>query len=86
MQERARPQPAPLHPHLGTGQLPALPGLRALRHLDLDLVRVGEVVGRHPEPAGGDLLDGRAAVVRETAGILAPFAGVRPPSDLVHLV
>ena len=48
---------------LWTGQLAALAGLGALRHLDLELVGVGEVVDRHTEAAGGDLLDRRAAQV-----------------------
>mmetsp|Transcript_19585 Transcript_19585/g.63107 ORF Transcript_19585/g.63107 Transcript_19585/m.63107 type:complete len:667 (+) Transcript_19585:756-2756(+) len=65
-------------------QLAALARLRALRHLDLDLVGVGEVVGRHAEAARGDLLDGRAAAVRETARVLAPLARVRLPAELVH--
>jgi hypothetical protein len=47
--------------HLVAGQLAALAGLRALRHLDLDLVRVDEVLARHTEAAGGDLLDRAAA-------------------------
>ena len=45
------------------GQLAALAGLRALRHLDLELVGVREVVDRDAEAAGGDLLDRRAPQV-----------------------
>ena len=37
--------------HLAARQLAALAGLGALRHLDLDLVRVREVVGRDAEAA-----------------------------------
>ena len=42
---------------LGAGQLAALAGLRALRHLDLQFRRVDEVFARHAEAARGDLLD-----------------------------
>ena len=70
-------------------QLAALAGLRALRHLDLQLVRVREVVDRDPEAAGGDLLDGRATEVAvrvrlEPDRVLAALAGVGTPADAVH--
>jgi hypothetical protein len=42
---------------LVAGQLPALPGLGTLRHLDLQVVGVDEVLAGHPEPAAGHLLD-----------------------------
>ncbi len=45
---------------LVAGKLAALAGLRALRDLDLHHVGVDEVLGRHAEAAGGDLLDRRA--------------------------
>ena len=48
---------------LVAGQLAALAGLRALRHLDLQVVGVHEVLARHAEPARGDLLDGAPARV-----------------------
>ncbi len=48
---------------LVAGELAALAGLRALRHLDLELVGVDEVVGGDAEAAGGDLLDRRAPPV-----------------------
>src|SRR5690606_34681514 len=41
-------------------ELAALAGLRALRHLDLDVAGEGEVFAGHAEAAGSDLLD-RAA-------------------------
>src|SRR6185436_7324586 len=52
------------HPRvdLVAGQLAALTGLRALRHLDLDVVGVGEVLRGYAEAAGGDLLDRRTAL------------------------
>ena len=43
------------------GQLAAFAGLCALRHLDLQLVGVDEVVGGDAEAAAGHLLDGAAA-------------------------
>ena len=49
--------------HLVAGQLAALAGLRALGHLDLELVGVDEVVRGDAEAAGGHLLDRRAARV-----------------------
>lgn len=71
--------------HLGAGELAALSGLGALRHLDLNLVRVGQVVRRDAEAAGGNLLDGRPSVIREARRVLAALAGVGPPADLVNL-
>ena len=90
------PTPGRRQPHAGdvavdlvTGQLAALAGLRALRHLDLQLVGVREVVDVDAEPARGDLLDRRAARVavrvRDVARrILAALAGVRAAADPVH--
>ena len=37
--------------HLVSGQLTALSGLGTLRHLDLDVVGVGEVLRGYPKPA-----------------------------------
>ena len=42
--------------HLVAGELAALTGLRTLRHLDLDVVRVGQILARDAEPTGRDLL------------------------------
>lgn len=75
----------PFETRLGAGELAALSGLGPLRHLDLDLVRVGEVVRRDAESPGGHLLDRRPSVVRETLGVLASLPGVGTPADLVHL-
>ena len=44
-------QPGDLARHLVARELAALAGLRALGHLDLDLVGEGEVLGRHTEAA-----------------------------------
>ena len=66
-------------------QLAALAGLGALRHLDLDVVGVGEVLRGHAEPPGGDLLDRAAPLgVVETVGVLAALAGVGLAAQPVH--
>ena len=44
-------------------QFAALARLRALRHFDLQFVRIHEVFVRHAKPAGGDLFDCAAAQV-----------------------
>ena len=77
-------QPGDVVVDLVTGQLAALAGLGALRHLDLQLVGVDEVVRRDAEAAGGDLLDRRAALVAvlvggEAARVLPALARVRLP-------
>ncbi len=41
-------------------KLAAFAGLRALRDLDLQLVGVDQIFGRHPKTTGCDLLDRRA--------------------------
>ena len=74
---------------LVAGQLPAFAGLGALRHLDLHHVGIDEILGRHAEAAGGDLLDRRAhrVAVRqrlEAIRLLAALAGVRLAADAVH--
>jgi len=48
-------QPRDQRRDLVGGQLAAFAGLRALRDLDLELVRAHEVLGRDPEPARRDL-------------------------------
>ncbi len=79
--------PGARHPRvdLGPGQLAALPRLGALRHLDLDVVGVGEVHARHAEPPGRHLLDGRAPLgVEQAVDVLAALAGVRLRAEPVH--
>ena len=49
--------------HLVAGKLAAFARLGALGHLDLDLVRAREVLGRHAEARRGHLLDLRAQAV-----------------------
>ena len=75
--------------HFVAGKLAALAGLRALRHLDLQLVRVHQVVGGHAEAAGGHLLDRAAAQIAvgiglETLLVFAALAGIRLAADAVH--
>eukprot|EP00123_Amoebidium_parasiticum_P018834 comp24298_c0_seq1/m.45560 comp24298_c0_seq1/g.45560 ORF comp24298_c0_seq1/g.45560 comp24298_c0_seq1/m.45560 type:complete len:1025 (+) comp24298_c0_seq1:2711-5785(+) len=54
--------------HLVAGQLTALTGLCTLGHLDLKLVRIGQVPCRHTETARGHLLDGRPQGVTVSHG------------------
>ena len=75
--------------HLDPRQLPALAGLRALSDLDLQLLAVVQVVGRHPEPPARHLLDLGARVVPVrlrliVRRVLAPLARVRLRPDPVH--
>ncbi len=71
------------------GQLPALAGLGALRHLDLQLVGVDQVLAGHAEAARRHLLDRAALRVavghrQEALGVLAALAGVGLAAEAVH--
>ena len=75
--------------HLVAGQLAALAGLGALRHLDLQVVGVHEVLARDAEATRRDLLDRAAPEIAVgvgdvPVGILAALAGVRPRAEAVH--
>ncbi len=75
--------------HLVAGQLAAFAGLRALRHLDLQLVGVDQVICGHAEAAAGHLLDGAAAqiavrIALEARFVFAALAGVGHAADAVH--
>ena len=75
--------------HLVPGELPALAGLGALSHLDLEVVRVDQVLGGDAEAPGRHLLDRRSHRVAvgqaHVAGrVLAALAGVRFTPDAVH--
>jgi hypothetical protein len=75
--------------NLVAGKLAALAGLRALGHLDLQVVGVDEVFGRHAEASRRHLLDRRAhrVAAREpfvTHRVLAALAGIRLAADAVH--
>ena len=75
--------------HLVTGQLATLAGLGALRHLDLDVVGVDQVLAGDAEPARGHLLDRRALRIAvgkglEALRILATLTGVGLRTEAVH--
>ncbi len=74
---------------LVAGELAAFARLGALRHLDLQVVGIDQVFGRHAEAARRHLLDGRAHGIAvgqrlEAVGLLAALAGVRLAADPVH--
>ena len=52
-----------LRVHLVPRDVPPLPGFAALRHFNLQLLRVDQVRGRHAEPGARDLLDAGVGVV-----------------------
>src|SRR5207247_1565100 len=71
------------------GQLTALPRLRPLCHLDLQVVGVDEVLAGDAEAAAGHLLDGRAPGVAVGPDdvplrVLAALTGVRLAAQPVH--
>ena len=74
---------------LVAGQLAAFAGLGALRHLDLQLVGVDQVIAGDAEAARRHLLDRAAAPVAvgialEAGGIFAALAGVALAAQPVH--
>src|SRR5579872_1702661 len=74
---------------LMAGELAALAGLGALRHLDLQFVGVDEVVCGYAKTRRGDLLDGAAAKISVGVGlesclVFSTFAGVGFAADAVH--
>src|ERR1700751_6263945 len=74
------------------GELPPLAWLRALRDLDLDFFRVGQILRGDAEASGGELFDlivVQAATAGEWIGcphngILSAFTSVRARSEDVH--
>jgi hypothetical protein len=71
------------------GQLSTLSGLGALRHLDLQVVGIHEVLTRHAESRRRDLLDRAPTRVSVRVGnvprrILAAFARIRLAAQPVH--
>src|SRR5436190_14743490 len=75
--------------HLVTRELSTLAGLRALRHLDLKVVGIDEVLARDAEPGGGDLLDRTTAPVAVRIApvarrVFTTLAGVRFGTEAVH--
>src|SRR3978361_926149 len=78
----AATRPGPRHPRvdLAAGQLATLTGLGPLRHLDLDVIGVDQVLAGDAEPAAGHLLDRRPAQVAvgvgpEEGGVLRAAPG-----------
>ena len=76
-------------PDLGAGQVPALAGLGALGHLDLDLLAGDQIAARHAKARGGDLLDPRVCGIAVgkrglAIGVLAALARVGLGADAVH--
>ena len=72
-----------------TRQLAAFAGLRALRHLDLKLLRVDEIIARHTKASARDLFDRgilRVAVRFQNIArrVFAAFAGVAASAEAVH--
>src|ERR1700758_1731971 len=71
--------------HLEAPKLPTRPGVRTLRHLDLNVGGVDQVVAGDPEPAGGHLLDGAAPTrIVQPVNVFAALTGVGPAADVVH--
>ena len=72
------PRAGDLFGHLVPGQLAALSGLGALRHLNLQLVRVRQVAARHTEPARCHLEKKIGKRVKDIHMILCPafLAGI----------
>src|SRR5262249_30402233 len=74
---------------LVAGELPALAGLGSLRHLDLQLVGVDQVVAGDAEASRRHLFDRTPAQVAVLValvahGVLAALAGVRLAAQAVH--
>jgi hypothetical protein len=86
---RGVPGPGDPGVDLVPGQLAPLARFGSLRHLDLQIIGVDQVLTRHSEAPGRDLLDRAAPGVTvgtrdEPLGILTPFAGVGTPAESVH--
>src|SRR3972149_1539914 len=91
-----RPAPGGGVPNLGypwgdlvAGELAALPRLGALRHLDLQLIGVDQVLAGDAEAAGGHPVGGAATPIAvgapgEAPAVLSAFAAVALPPDAVH--
>ena len=65
-------------------QLATFTGLGPLGYLDLDHLGIDEILRRHAETPGCNLLDLRHALVAIARRIFATFARVRAPAHAVH--
>ena len=86
---RAVPDAGDFLVDLVAGQLAPFARLGALRHLDLQFLRVDQVLAGHAEASAGHLLDGAIAAVAVgvelIAGrVFAPFAGVALGAQPIH--
>ena len=70
--------------HLVSGQLAALAGLGALRHLDLQLVGVDQVIRGDAEPRARHLLDRAAPLRAEARLVFSALARIALAADAVH--
>ena len=66
------------------GQLTAFAGFRALGDLDLQLVRIHQILGGDTKARRGDLFDGAVAVGAEARALFASFAAVAAATESVH--
>ena len=70
--------------HLASGQMAALAGLRALRHLNLNLLRRQQIITGHAEAARSHLLDGGVEFAAEAFRQLSTLAAVGFAAQTVH--
>ena len=75
--------------YLAAGQLTALAGLSALGNLDLNFVRIDQIIAGYAKATGCNLLNGAALAVAvrhglEAARVLATFASVGAAANTVH--
>ncbi len=77
-------QPGDLSRHLGGRQVPALAGLGALGHLDLELLGGDQVIRRDAEAGGGHLLGPAVPLGLVAVGILAALPAVGAQPQAVH--
>src|SRR6185369_5893679 len=70
--------------HFFSGQLTTFTRFRALRDLDLQLLRIHEIVTGNSESSGSNLLDGAVARIAVTLRIFATLAGVALTADAIH--
>ena len=69
--------------NLVAGKLAALAGFRALRHFDLQLIGIDQIVCGHAETCRGNLLDRTAAGISVASGLKRSSSS--PPSPVFDL-